>query len=115
MYNLLQIDKSWQICFTWDEEKNKKYKFHCSFFQCGSFLMTLYLPNGVKKALGSTVSPTTEKNSTNPKVRLVVLQKKKKKRKKEKSDPLIDKGNIPKLIWSVLLITSTLWTMDQNF
>ena len=24
MYNLLQIGKSWQICFTWDEGKKKK-------------------------------------------------------------------------------------------
>lgn len=88
MYNLLQIGKSWQICFTWDEEKKNKYKFHCSFFQRGSFLMILYLPNGVKKALGSTVSPTTEKIPTNPKVRLVVLQKKKKKKNERKIRPL---------------------------
>lgn len=83
MYNLLQIGKSWQICFTWDEGKKKKFKyhkFHCNFFQHGSFPKTLYLPKGVKKAIGSTVSATIEKIPTNPKVRIVVLQKKKERK-----------------------------------
>lgn len=54
------------------------------------------------------VSPTNEQMQTNPKIRIMV-------KKKKKSYILMDKGKIPKLIWSMLLIVTQHWTMDHNY
>lgn len=106
IYNLLQISrnnimiKSRQTRgremygITISEKTNKKtnHTFYCK-FEWGSVLMTLYLPNQVKKAKGSTESHLLLNNCrTNH-------------QKKKKS--LINKGNIPRLIWSVLLVSSS--------
>lgn len=60
---------------TVNETKNK---FTAFFSQCDSFLITLYLPHGVKKAKGRTwVSPTVTQIQTNLKMRNLFLNRQK--------------------------------------
>lgn len=75
--------------------KEKKTKQNTNFtaasFQCGSFLVTLYLPHGVKKAKGSSESDLLL-NKCRP-----ILKNEDLVLTKKKNPTPIDKGNIPRL------------------